>query len=240
MIRMRTWLAGLAIIAVLALPAAALGKTITLGDANDGTYEDDIQGGPGMIVDVKSASGEALGSPVSGTVLSWRVNDPKGKFSIAVLRRKANGDYANRHSSATKKLDSRGAVSPAQRTRLAIHRGDFVALAFSNNAHIGSGAGGQDTSFFPPIAPGTSASPYPYNPYHVGYSAVVRYCKAPDVVGKTLHKAKRHLQNADCTVGKVDKPRRSRPSDVVKSQSVEAGSSVSDAKRIDLKVVHRS
>jgi hypothetical protein len=234
--RSRFW-AGLALAATFALlhagPSSA--ATVTLGNANDGSYFDDVFGGDIMLVNVLLPDATVPSSPVNGTVISWMVNDPQGKFSIAVLHKEANGDYTNRRTSDTAKLNSLGAVSAPQSSRLGIRKGDFVALNVSADAHIGVGAGGMDTSLSPPIPPGQTASPNPYNPYHAGYSAVVRYCVVPDVTGRRLRRAKKMLQRADCTVGKITRPRHHRrKAKFVKSQSIAPASSVSDRKPIGL------
>jgi len=241
--RSRFWAAGLGLAAGFALlhagPSSA--ATVTLGNANDGSYFDDVFGSDIMLVNVELPDATVPSSPVNGTVISWMVNDPQGKFSIAVLHKEADGDYTNRHTSDTAKLNSLGAVSPPQPSQLGIRKGDFVAINVSANAHIGVGAGGMDTSISPPIPSGQTATPNPYNPYHAGYSAVVRYCVVPDVTGRRIRRAKKMLRGADCTVGEITRPRHHRrKAKFVKSQSIAPALSVSDRTPIDLALGKKS
>jgi hypothetical protein len=199
-------------------------------------------------------TGESL---VDGTVISYRVAAAEGTFAIQVVR--LTGSRGRSIVSSTPRHITSTGVSAPIATRLAIRgeSGETVGIRnFGEGDQLGLGwsvsggfvSGGSVSAWAPPLVDGAPArsrlgsyydepySGYEYQPSwgEIGMQATVRFCRLPNVEGKSLAVARKILTRADCRVGKLTQTNHVRDKREVIFQSVQAGFAVSDTKPIKL------
>jgi hypothetical protein len=196
-------------------------------------------------------SGTMIQSPVDGTVISYRLAAADGTFASQVLRTNGHGYYRSIVSSTPRHVTATGVSAPIA-THLAIRASEQVGIRnFGEGDQLGlKPNGGFASAWAPPLVDGASArSPvgwyywgnsgdpylgYAYPPGEIGMQATVRFCRVPDVEGKSLAVARKILKRADCRVGKLKQTNHVRHKREVIFQSVQPGFAVSDTKPIKL------
>ena len=193
--------------------------------------------------------GTNITSPVDGTVVSYRLALAEGTYAIQVIRLAGspallpiNGSARSIASSTGTPISSTG-VSPPVATNVAIKRGDLVGVrSFDPESVIGFGGIGTTgngvtniVGWQPALEDGSPERfPDTGGNAELGMQATVRYCKVPKLKGKTPKAARKALNAADCTVGKLKKTNKVHDKKEVLSQSVKPGKAVSDTKPIKL------
>ena len=167
-------------IAVLALAGIAQAETLTLGPALTGSgtpgYSCAVEGGCGEMLLTTEPASEWIASPVSGTVVRWRIKGPSAipGYGLNVLRDNGDGTYTVTAST--------GSVTPAGNeietltTSLPIHSGEYIELNIPQSGWFTALEGESTaTSFFPVLQSGETrqaANEFTY-PFTFGYNADV-------------------------------------------------------------------
>jgi hypothetical protein len=222
----------LLLVAVLAAPAQA--AVVTVGSPLTGTYS--FQTGTtatGSWANIQlPEAGAQPASPVSGTVVRWRVKGAfaGGPFSLQVLRPAGGSSYSSVATSTPQ--TPTGEATQEFATDLPIQAGDVVAIETSHASdRIGAAAMATGVNAFDWIPPlvdgGASAAPHTFEiETELGFNADVEYespavlpgpqivvplntpeanCVVPKLSGKKLKAVKKKLVAADCKLGKVKK-----------------------------------
>jgi PASTA domain len=232
------------IAASLIAAGGAQAATFTLGNPlAGGNYADVSLVGPpaSTAMNLTLISGTSAASPVDGTVISWAAGGTNGTYAPTVVRSNGDGSYTGVATGSTVSLNLPSAASPPQPTNLPIKAGQLFELI--TDGHLfndsGHGLGGYTNN---PLTPGASdvifGGPDAQN---WAFSATIRYCKVPDLIGMSVPKARAALQAADCTLGKITKRKSKKAKKTrVRGQSVPDESNISDTTPIDLVVKKRA
>ena len=179
-------------------------------------------------------------SPVDGTVRSWKFIGTGGPFAPRVLR--ATGGFAltGAGTGAPANAVSPGVVSGPFTLALPIKRGEFFGVDTGvgpTAIHVAPTVGATYFDFVPPLTDGgAGVAPTTVATGEVAIQATVRYCVVPKLKGKTGKAARQALSAGDCTLGDVNKSKKRRPVKSVLTQSVKAGTSISDTAEVDFKI----
>jgi hypothetical protein len=179
-------------------------------------------------------------SPVDGTVISWKFIGDGGPLTPRVLRSTGTTSLSAAGTGAAQSATTPpNGISGPFSTVLPIKQGDYFGVDGASPAALSTASlpGSTSLYFEPALAEGGGEQPpFGTNPDEVAISATVRYCLVPKLKGKTGKAARQALHAADCTVGTVSKGKKRRPVKSVLSQSVKAGSSISDTLPVDLRI----
>lgn len=237
-----------ALVALAAGVPVADAATVTVGSPFTGNFTSQNYSGYAGATAANIALGGAgqVGSPVAGTVVSWRLVDAMGTFRLRILRPAgpsiSNDGAIGAGTSAPQALNLPSATSPSLPASLPIRAGDILGIDnLGANDQIGEAPFPQAkwAHFITGVPDGSTAVPAgTVTGFELGVQAAVRYCVVPDVKGKKLKAAKKALAAADCTVGAIrpTSKRARRTARFVKKQGVAAGNSISDTAPIDLKL----
>jgi hypothetical protein len=149
--------------------------------------------------------GTALVAPFNGQIISWKVINASGGWTLQVLH-PSGGGFVSTVSTHGEALGPGILTFPAS---LPIKAGDSIGLAsdFASSTLGNSDAtpGAAFEAYIPPLtdnsAPRSSSTS---GTRELGFNAtVVSNCVVPKVKGRTVKKAKKMLRAAGCTKGKV-------------------------------------
>ena len=228
-------------VAIWLFPAGSAGAaTVTIGSPLTSTFSSANAGDVGTNAMV---NGPNIASPFEGTVVNWRTQNFFGTLRVRILTVDA-GNAATATASSSPINLSGGTVDSA--VNLPIHKGQVVGFDNTSPADRADVVQSSPTyhSFFWNILPDNSSPQPPTgdSDLEFAYNATVRYCVVPSLVGKKLGAAKSALIAADCKLGTVTKKKtkkgkkKRKGRKVVISQSVAAGSAVSDQAPVNLKI----
>jgi hypothetical protein len=233
-----------AAVAIALSAGSAQAATTTVGNPlTSASYDNQTFLADRGLFDPVLISGASGASPVDGTLTGWAVGNAQGDYRIQVIRPIAGGQYRNVAEGPKTNLNFPLAGSPVQAASLPIQKGDFPGLVVYTGAHIFRNSDlGTSDYFDPPLAVGAEgASVGPNETHNWIFNVTIRYCVVPDLKGKSLGAAKKALTAADCTFGKrinpkIKKKKRKKlgVSPRIKSQSVAAGTSISDTAPVDV------
>jgi PASTA domain-containing protein len=239
---MRRRALGIALVALGSLiPAgAAAANTLTLGSQFQGTIKAvGLDGGAGTVANTSLPAPLLSASPTDGTVISWRFSADNDPFTPQIIRPVGGNLYTEAGNGPVQNGTSIGNIVGPFPLSLPIQKGDlfgFSGKSFSSFGYVDrpSATAGY---WVPPLAPGPgrASGPAAQN-IEEAISATVRYCLVPNLKGKKPKQAKQALKAADCTVGTKRKSKKRRKKKKVVSQSVVAGTSISDTAPINFKV----
>lgn len=201
-------------------------------------------------------AGAQPASPVSGTVVRWRVKGAfqGGPFSLQILRPSGGGAYTSVATSAPQTPS--GESTQEFMTDLPIQTGDLIGLRTSNGTdRLGATlptVGVNVFDWIPPLVDGGSPA-LPHSLLvedELGFNADVEYttaalpigpppvqpaahCVVPKLAGKKLKAAKKALKKADCKLGTVTaKQGATTSSGKVKNQSPKAGKTLAPGSKV--------
>ena len=251
-------LAVLTVAALMIACAGAQAKTVTVGSPLTGSFAPTSLGvcgdtykctpstplSPVTVMQAQlSEPGAIVGSPVDGTVISYRVAAAEGTFAIQIVRSYTYQFWEVARSvasSAPTHISSSGVSRPIA-THLAIRGGGEdqpVAIRnFGDGDLLGLANGGAVSAWDPPLVDGAPASiPPPWGTHRArsAFRQTVRYCLVPNLEGKSLGGARKTLTRADCRVGKLKQTNHVRDRREVIFQSVQPAFAISDTKPIKL------
>lgn len=234
-------------IAIMALGGTtAHAKTLAIGNPLTGPdYSDSMFTGPPdpccTAVNAKLISGADGASPTDGTVITWAVGNPHGAYAPTVIQPNPNGTYTGVVAGPTVALNNPASASPTQSTNLPIKAGQLFALSLSGHIYESFTGGLGGYSEHGPLTPGvTDNLTGGLSVDNYAFTATIRYCEVPNVVGQTVATATQTLASSDCTLGQVIKAKRKKKkvkkskAPKVTRQSVAPGTKISDTAPIDL------
>jgi hypothetical protein len=220
----------------LAATSPAVATTVEIGSPPGIPFTATAVGGGGNVSFANTGviGGPTATSPFAGTLISWRFSGGSGgPFRLRVIRPNADGTFTGAGSSPPVTPTST-ASTPAFPTSLPVLSGDLIGFDPTNGLDtmgLSTGMAGSGlVTWSPRLADGQTR--VPSGPVFNGefiYSAILRYCRVPKMLGATLKKAKRALRQLDCTIGKVKvkgKGKGGKPR--VTKQSQPARTAVSD------------
>jgi hypothetical protein len=229
--------------AALLLPAAAArANTVTLGSQFQGTIESGVLEGGGTVVNTSLPAPLVAGAPSDGTVTAWRFSGGTTTWIPQIVRPLGGDLYTVAAQGPTQQGTGVGNVIGPFPLSIPVKRGDLIGVSGSNFSNLGviANPGALSRYFTPPLSPGPGRPADFDNPgFEDAISATLRYCLVPSLNGKKPKAAKQALRAADCTVGTKRKSKKRRKKKKVLSQSVPAGTSISDTAPIDFKVSRR-
>ncbi len=196
---------------IAAAPAAARADTVTVGSPLSAPFVPlPYMGNVATVMQTSlDQSGSTTTSPVTGTVTSWRVALATGLFKMRVIRPAGGGTYFGAATSAAQSFNGES-VSAQIPTNLQIQAGDSIAIQNSQPTDIiGAAANNAISQGWNPVlpeGPPPSAPTFTFNMREYAFNATVRYCRVPDLVGKTQAEATQALGAAACTLGTVTRP----------------------------------
>jgi len=223
--------------------SGARAVTVTIGSPLTGTFSPSSSGVAATWANVALPPGGTLTSPSDGSIVRWRiVGATGGPFYLRVLTPVGGTSYSGAGTGPPQIPTTEATQTfPAN---LPIRAGQIVGFDNATGTDtfaINTVPGAIFTDWYPPLADG-STLPYT-NPYGAGgeiqFNADVRYCVVPLVTGKKLRAARRALTAADCTVGRIVRPKKKakrKKAKFVRAASVAAGSSISDTASVDLRL----
>ena len=236
---------GLAAFASGLLAAGAQANTVVVGSSLTAQNFVPISFGPSATVAnyVLPVPANAA-SPVDGTVISWKFIGDGGPLTPRVLRSTGTTSLSAAGTGATQSATTApNGISGPFSTVIPIKRGDYFGVDGASPAALSTASlTGTTSLYFEPalVDGGGEQAPTGTNAEEVAISATVRYCLVPKLKGKTGKAARQALHAADCTVGTVSKGKKRRPVKSVLSQSVKAGSSISDTVPVDLRISRKT
>jgi hypothetical protein len=183
-------------------------------------------------------------NPVEGHVVSYQLGPSNGTFALQVVR--YSGTTARSVLTSPLTPVNTTGLSAQIPTNLPIKRGDLLGIKIQGGSDLLAGTA--NGSVFSVWSPALEDGADPRDPdasfgsnrgVEFGFGATVRYCQVPKVLGKSPKQARQALSNADCTVGKVTKTKKTAKRKMVIGQSFAAGNSISDTAEIDLKVARK-
>jgi len=202
---------------LLLLGGEAEAATVTVGSPLTVTFPGTYTSLPsGTWVNSQLAEpGSSAASPVSGTVVRWRMigNYGGGPFTLRVLRPDGTGKFTGAGTSAPFDLapSPKGGLQTFS-TSLPISAGDLIGLDITGGTYIGVAgvAGSQAINWNPALADGkTLAAPYSFPGSELGFNADVDY--TVPVRAGTRKKCKRkgkHRRSADAAKKKKCKKKK--------------------------------
>jgi PASTA domain-containing protein len=196
-------------------------------------------GPPATVTNYLLPAPATAASPVDGTVISWRFIGAGGPLTPRVLRSTGGTSMTGAGTGAPQNATAPNVISGPFSTALPIKRGQFFGVNGASGASLSTApTSGATSLYFDPalVDEGSGQAPTGTNPEEDAISATVRYCLVPKLKGKTGKAARQALRAADCTVGSVRKGKKRRPTKSVLSQSVKAGTSISDTQPVDLRI----
>lgn len=229
------WLRGTLLAAlgiVLLAPAGAGADSVKIGSTLQSTQNSGFLAY--AAVQLASATPRQLVSPSNGVITEWgiRVGFPE-TYSLLVMHPKSDG------SGGFDVTAGAAAPSPADGTpdktylysvpSIPIAKGDSIGLLapgndlpLHNTGNPADIAGGY--SSIPPTIGGSIGPPTQNPGRELLLQATVKFCKAPDVAGKTVAVAKQLITAADCTpVVKKKKTKKKKKRGKVIRQTTAAG-----------------
>ena len=223
------------------LPASSEANTVTVGSTLTAPGFSLVPFGPPATVTNYSLPAPATAtSPVDGTAVSWRFIGAGGPLTPRVLRSVNGTTLTGAGSGTPQNATSTAGISGPFPVSLPIKRGEFFGADGATGASLSTApaAGAVSLYFDPGLANGgPGQSPTGTNAEEDALSATVRYCLVPKLKGLTGKGARRALQAADCTLGKITKAgKRRHRVKRIRTQSVKAGKSISDTQPIDLTI----
>jgi PASTA domain-containing protein len=224
--------------------ASAQAVTTTFGNPlTDPGYSSTFFGGPSGMVNTTLVSGAPGTSPTDGTITGWAATDAVGTFYLSVAHPTGGNQYSFTAVGPSVTLNIPGVPSPVQPVSLPIKKGDYPVLSINTGSiYYDPTRGAADYFDPPPTLGGTGALGANANDTENWvFNVNIRHCIVPNLKGKSLGAAKKTLTAADCTFGKKIKPKIKKKkrkklgvSSRVKSQSVAAGTSISDTAPVDV------
>lgn len=236
-----------ATVLALAVPAVASAATVTVGSPLPAFSLGIHFAGSATLTNVALGEPEANEtSPVSGTVVRWRISGASGgPFELRVLTPDGGGSYTGAGTSSPATPIS--TMTQTFSTDLPIKAGQTIGLDLSGGSTIGFAMVSGSTADFwePPLADGSTApatkqdsdTELEFNADVVPQSAVSAHCVAPKLKGKKLSKLRKLLKAAHCALGAVKKPKHRKGKKlVVKSQSPSPGSVLPNGASVSVKL----
>ncbi len=251
--------ARLALIVVGACALALLGApgaqaaTVTVGSPLTGGYFPSITGVVGTVANTALPEPAPLTSPVTGTVVRWRILDASGgPFALRVLTPGSGTEYTGGAASAAQSPLGPGVETFT--TALPIQAGQTIGLDDSNtsdaigNSEFFTGTG--SATWKPPLGIGETRASFATAGNELSFNADVEYsdmapspivpasvppaatCTVPKLKGKKLKAVRKALTKADCKLGKVQ---GSRSGNVTK-QSPKPGRVLAPGAKVNLKL----
>jgi hypothetical protein len=213
--------------------ASALASTVTVGPSLTGTYQPFVPEEQGTFTNPTLEAGANVTSPVTGTIVCWRITDTTGgPITLRVLTPDGGNTYTGAGTSAPQ--TSTGVQTQSFATNLQIRAGQAIGIddsTVNDQQLVGIQFGyrldvGSHLAWTGSLADGsTRASTTPQEPGEFGFNATVqtsgpnlgcggggggggtppppKHCVVPKVNGDKLTKAKKRLKAADCRLGKV-------------------------------------
>jgi len=223
------------------LAASAQANTVVVGSTLTAPNFVPISFGPSATVaNYVLPAPETAASPVDGTVISWRFIGAGGPLTPRVLRSTGTTSLSAAGTGAAQSATSPpSGISGPFSTVIPIKKGDYFGVDGASPAELSQASlPGATSLYFEPalVDAGGEQAPVGVNPDEVAISATVRYCLVPKLKGKTGNAARQALLAADCTIGQISKGKKRRKVKSVLSQSVKAGSSVSDTQPVNLTI----
>jgi hypothetical protein len=206
--------------------ASALASTVTVGPSLTGTYQPFVPEEVGTLANATEEAGANVTSPVTGTIVCWRIiGATGGPFRLRVLTPDGGNTYTGAGTSAPQ--TPTGLTTQSFATNLPIRAGQAIGI---DDSMAGDQIGymlnvGTHLAWTGSLADGsTRASATPQVAGEFGINAVVqtsganlgcggggggggtpptKHCVVPNVTGEKLEKASKTLKAADCRLGKV-------------------------------------
>ena len=224
----RTLLSAVVAGACAAVPwtASAMASTVTVGPSLTGIYQEYTPEEVGTFTNTTVQAGAKVTSPVTGTIVCWRITDATGgPFRLRVLTPDGGNTYTGVRTSAPQ--TPTGIATQSFATNLSIRAGQAIGLddsiagdqfGYRLNAgtHLmwtGSLVDGSMRAGIGPVAGefGFNADVQTSGANRGcgggggggGASTHAKHCVVPNVKGKTRNTAKKRLRAADCRLGKV-------------------------------------
>jgi hypothetical protein len=221
----------LAGIATLLLGGTAKADTVTVGSLLNAAFAQTPNGQNATLANFILSAPANGTSPTDGTVISWRFVGVGGTFAPRVLTPTGGTAHAG-SGTGTPVMPSAlpPAISGPYTTSLAIKRGNLFGVDVTSGSTIGTAPtpGATYLQWAPPLPNGSGQGPSASIASELAISATVRYCRVPRLKGMTGKGARQALRSADCTIGRVTKPRKRRNTKRVISQAVQANRSIAD------------
>jgi hypothetical protein len=234
------------LIVFLAVGAAAISagsaqaNTVTVGSTLTAPeFAPQPFGAPATVTNSILPAPETAASPVDGTVISWSFIGSGGPLTPRVLHPVPNGAYTAAGTGAPQNATAAGVVSGPFPVFLPIKAGDLVGVDGASGSTLSTAptAGATNLHFEPALVDGAGgATPFGTNAGEDAIGATVRYCLVPKLKGMSGNAARQALSAADCRLGNVVKGKKRRPVKRVLSQSVVAGTAISDTQPVDLRI----
>jgi hypothetical protein len=206
--------------------SSALASTVTIGPPLTGTYQPFFPEEVGTLTNKTVEAGAKVTSPVTGTIVCWRITDAAGgPFRLRVLTPDGGTTYTGAGTSAPQMPT--GLTTQSFATNLPIKAGQAIGV---DDSVAGDQIGykldeGSHLAWTGSLANGsTRASTTPAVAGEFGLNADVQtggfnrgcggggggggngghhHCVVPKLTGETLKTAKKRLKAADCRLGKV-------------------------------------
>jgi PASTA domain len=204
-----------------ALPAAASGKSVTIGSSLERAHSASAICTTAGCVGVQKALSPARAtippaSPVNGVIRSWSVRSTSdgAAYSLRVLRPTGGDSYTAMGSAAgTSAVPTGPEVRLDFPASLRIGQGDRIGLMLGNNSAglpMNFGGPSDEVNWISSLADGSNGSFFTSAPYELLIQATIFYCEVPDVRGLRTAAAKQVLAAADCAATIVKKPKRKK------------------------------
>jgi hypothetical protein len=232
--------AGLAALTATAFAGTAQASTVTIGSPLSATFTQTLFPAPTTVANYILPSPANAPSPTDGTVISWRFIGAGGQFTPRILRSTSGTSHNGAGTGqAVTPTAPPPAISGPFNTSLPIKRGELFGVNTPPAGTLGTAAtpGATHLQWTPPLTDGAAGTaPTVSVTSEAAISAVVRFCKVPQLKGLTAKAARQALRSGECTIGSVTKSRQRLPTKQVISQSVKADSSIADTAPVDFVV----
>ncbi len=213
-----------------ALPSipSALASTVTVGPPLTGTYQQFQPENPGTLTNITVQAGAKVTSPVTGTVVCWRITDTTGgPYALRVLTPDNGNTYTGAGKSAPQM--STGVATQSFATNLPIRAGQAIGIDDPDSSPTDLLGVRFDVGTYlfwvGSLANGSTRAGQARTAGEIGFNADVQtgggnagcgggggggggngghhHCVVPKLRGETLKTAKKRLKAADCRLGKV-------------------------------------